>query len=82
MALPYAVLIPLMPDEEHGALTGVYSFSRGLGTWLGPLLAGLAITLLRGTFEATHGYQAMWLVCSASVLASLPLVGRLRDPRS
>jgi Na+/melibiose symporter-like transporter len=78
MALPYAVLMPLMPEEDHGALTGVYSFSRGIGTWLGPLLAGLAITLLKGVFGATQGYQAMWLVCSVAVLASLPLVGRLR----
>jgi MFS family permease len=79
MALPYAVLMPLMPDEEHGTLTGVYSFSRGLGTWLGPLLAGLAITAGGGLFESTQGYQAMWLVCSAAVLASLPLVRRLES---
>lgn len=79
MALPYAVLMPLMPDEEHGTLTGVYSFSRGIGTWLGPLLAGLAITAAGGLFEATHGYQAMWFVCSAAVLASLPLIRRLDD---
>jgi MFS family permease len=78
MALPYAVLIPLMPDEEHGTLTGVYSFSRGIGTWLGPLLAGLAITTLGGLLDGTQGYQAMWLVCSASVLLSLPLVSRIR----
>ena len=77
MALPYAILMPLMPDEEHGTLTGVYSFSRGMGTWLGPLLAGLAITALAGVFKSTHGYQAMWLVCSVSVLASLPLVRKL-----
>jgi MFS family permease len=77
MALPYAILMPLMPDEEHGTLTGVYSFSRGMGTWLGPLLAGLAITALAGVFTSTQGYQAMWLVCSVSVLASLPLLRRL-----
>ena len=67
MALPYAVLMPLMPDEEHGTLTGVYSFSRGIGTWLGPLLAGLAITAAGGLFESTQGYQAMWFVCSVAV---------------
>jgi MFS family permease len=77
MALPYAVLIPLMPDEEHGTLTGVYSFSRGMGTWLGPLLAGLAITTMDGLFPGTQGYQAMWLVCATSVLLSLPLIRRL-----
>jgi MFS family permease len=78
MALPYAVLMPLMPDDEHGALTGFYSLSRGLGTWLGPLLAGAAITGLAGLFKSTHGYQAMWLVCSAAVLASLWPLRRLR----
>jgi Na+/melibiose symporter-like transporter len=78
MALPYAVLMPLMPDEEHGTLTGVYSFSRGLGVWLGPLIAGLAITLLSGVFKSTEGYQATWGVCAIAVLASLPFVRRLR----
>jgi MFS family permease len=71
MALPYAVLIPLMPDDERGALTGYYSVSRGLGTWLGPLLGGLAITGLAGVFEATNGYQAVWGVCALATLASL-----------
>jgi MFS family permease len=78
MALPYAVLIPLMPDEEHGTLTGVYSFSRGLGVWLGPLLAGLAITLLGGVFKTTQGYQATFGVCAIAVLASVPLVRKLQ----
>jgi MFS family permease len=78
MALPYAVLMPLMPDTEHGTLTGYYSFSRGIGTWLGPALAGLAISTLDGVFPSTNGYQAMWLVCSLAALASLPLLGSLR----
>lgn len=71
MALPYAVLMPLMPDEAHGALTGYYSVSRGLGTWLGPLLGGLAVTALAGPFGDTHGYQAVWGVCALAVLLSL-----------
>jgi Na+/melibiose symporter-like transporter len=74
MALPYAVLMPLMPETAHGALTGCYSLSRGLGTWLGPLLGGVAITVLAGDFAATDGYQAVWGVCAAAALASvLPL---------
>jgi MFS family permease len=79
MALPYAVLMPLMPDEEHGTLTGVYSFSRGLGVWLGPLIAGLAITLLSGVLKSTQGYQATWGVCAIAILASLPFVRKLGD---
>jgi predicted MFS family arabinose efflux permease len=71
MALPYAVLIPLMPEGEHGAVTGYYSFSRGLGTWLGPLLAGLAISGLHDVFAGTQGFQAVWGVCAVAVLLSL-----------
>ena len=82
MALPYAVLSPLMPDGEHGALTGFYSISRGLGTWLGPLLAGRAISLLAGVFTATHGYQAVWGVCAlGAALSLLPLRGLDRRAR-
>lgn len=76
MALPYALLMPLMPEEEHGAVTGYYSFSRGLGTWLGPLAAGVAITALSGPFSSTQGYQAVWGVCGVAILLSLlPLRG-------
>lgn len=78
MALPYALLTPLMPRGEHGALSGLYSTSRGVGIMLGPLLAGAAIELLRGPLAVTEGYAAMWLVASAAVLASLPLVLRVR----
>jgi MFS family permease len=79
MTLPYALLMPMMPKDEHGALTGFYSLSRGVGTGLGPLLAGVAIQLLRGALDSTNGYAAMWLVCSAAILASIPLLRLLRD---
>jgi MFS family permease len=78
MALPYAVLMPLMPEDEHGAVTGYYSFSRGLGTWLGPLLAGVAITGLDRVFSSTQGFQAVWGVCAAAILLSLIPLRRLR----
>jgi hypothetical protein len=58
--------MPLMPEGEHGALTGYYSFSRGLGTWLGPLLAGIAISARHDLFASTQGYQATWGVCSVA----------------
>jgi predicted MFS family arabinose efflux permease len=79
MALPYAILIPLMPDDAHGALTGYYSLSRGLGTWFGPLLAGVAVTATAGVFSATHGYQAVWGVCALAVLASIWPARHLRE---
>jgi MFS family permease len=77
MALPYAILMPVMPRGSHGLMTGFYSLSRGLGVMLGPLLAGLAIQLLGSNFHATHGYAAMWIVASAAILASIPMLSRL-----
>lgn len=77
LSLPYAVLMPLMPDQEHGLITGFYSFSRGLGIMLGPLLAGGAISLMSGSLGATHGYAAMWLICGAAILLSLVFMGPL-----
>ena len=79
MALPYALLMPLMPSEEHGSLTGFYSFSRGIGTMLGPLIAGVTVQTLGTLFDGTHGYATMWLVSSGAILASIPVLGRLRD---
>jgi MFS family permease len=78
LTLPYAILMPLMPEGEHGILTGFYSFSRGIGILLGPLLAGGAIAVLRNPLQTTGGYAAMWLVCSVSILASIPLMTPLR----
>ena len=79
MTLPYAILQRLMRDQDRGALTGLYSFSRGAGTVLGPLLAGAAVTLTSGSiFEQTEGYQAMWgIIAGATLLSLWPLI-RLR----
>jgi MFS family permease len=78
LTLPYAILMPLMPEEEHGLITGFYSFSRGVGILLGPLLAGVAITVLRPALTSTHGYAAMWLVCGLAMLASAAFMGPIR----
>jgi len=82
MTLPYALLIPLMQDDDHGLTTGLYSLSRGIGTALGPLLAGVAIGVLHGPLSGTDGYQAMWGVCAGAILLSVPILGRLRDETS
>jgi MFS family permease len=37
MTLPYALLMPIMPPEQHGSVTGLYSISRGVGIMLGPV---------------------------------------------
>ncbi len=78
MTLPFALMIPLMGGLEHGLSTGIYSVSRGIGASLGPILAGVAIGASHGLFPGTQGYQAMWAVCAASILLSIPLVNRLR----
>jgi MFS family permease len=77
MTLPYALLMPHMPAQSHGALTGFYSLSRGIGTMLGPLLTGVAVEALSGTFSGTKGYQAMWFVCGGTVLGSLWFVRKM-----
>jgi Na+/melibiose symporter-like transporter len=83
MALPYAMLIPMMPRAGHGLLTGVYSMSRGIGVVVGPLLAGVAIEAqgALGTPLGTVDYSALWLVAGALLLASVPLLGDLTRPR-
>ena len=82
MALPYAMLIPMMPTAGHGLLTGVYSMSRGVGIVLGPLLAGAAIQAQQalGAPFGTVGYSALWLVAGLLLLASVPLLGDVRRP--
>jgi MFS family permease len=78
MSLPFALLQPLMPADRHGALTGYYSVSRGLGVMLGPLLGGVAVSAASGLLDATQGYAAMWAVCGVAALASLPLIAEIR----
>jgi MFS transporter len=83
MTLAYAVLMPLMPEDEHGALTGFYSLSRGIGIVTGPILAGILISVTEhGPLASTQGFQAMWIVCAAATFASLPFLGRMRRERS
>jgi MFS family permease len=73
MSLPYALLMPMMPRGAHGAVTGLYSLSRGVGTSLGPLLAGVAIQAAGGDYRWT------WLVCGTAILVSIPVMAPLRD---
>lgn len=84
MALPYAMLIPMMPSTDHGLLTGIYSMSRGVGIVLGPLLAGGAIQAQQalGTPLGTVEYSALWLVAGLVLLASVPLVAMCRPVRT
>jgi MFS family permease len=82
MTLAYALLMPLMPEDEHGALTGFYSLSRGIGIVVGPILAGVLIAVTQSTpFSGTHGFQAIWIVCAAGAFGSIPFVRRLGHAR-
>jgi MFS family permease len=80
MSQPYALLVPLMPEEHHGALTGFYTASRGIGIMLGPLIGGVAVALASGILSSTEGYAAVWLVCAVASLASVPFLRRVPDP--
>lgn len=80
MALPYALLIPMMPRAQHGLLAGFYSMSRGVGIILGPLIAGAAIEAQRavGSPPGTDGYSALWLVAGILLVTSVPLLADMR----
>jgi MFS family permease len=78
MTMAYAILMPLMPEEEHGALTGFYSLSRGVGITLGPILAGILISVTSSSpFSGTQGFQAMWIVCAGAALLSIVFLRKL-----
>jgi MFS family permease len=78
MTMAYAILMPLMPEDAHGALTGFYSVSRGVGITLGPILAGILISVTSsGPFGSTQGFQAMWIVCAGAALTSLIFLRKL-----
>ena len=74
MTLPYALLMDLLPEGDHGSAAGLYGFSRGLGLLAGPLLAGLAIVTLEPVFASSDGYAAIFPVASLAILASVPLL--------
>lgn len=76
MTLPYALLMDLLPEGDHGSAAAVYGFSRGVGLLAGPLLAGLAIATLEPVFSSTDGYAAIFPVASLAVLTSIPLLRR------
>jgi MFS family permease len=79
MTLPYAVLIQLIDgDVDHGAASGLFGLSRGVGSLLGPLVVGAAVELTAGNlFDGTQGYGVLWVIIGAAVLISLPILRRV-----
>lgn len=78
MTLPYSMLMGLMPDERHGAVSGIFEAGRGVGVLLGPVLAGIAVELTGG-FLPADGYSAAFGVAALAALLALPVVWRMPD---
>jgi MFS family permease len=78
MTLAWGLLYKLMPGEDEGSVAGLATVTKGIGIVFGPLLAGGAIDLFRGVLSATDGYAAMWPTLAIPILASIPVLPRLR----
>ncbi|MCA1835950.1 MAG: MFS transporter [Actinobacteria bacterium] len=83
MTLPYTLLMRLLPQREaHGAGASLFGFAKGIGVLIGPLLAGVAITELDrvpfGAFQATAGYAGAFGVAMILLVASIPLLRRIK----
>jgi MFS family permease len=78
MTLNYSALMRVLPAEHHGAASGLFLLSRGVGCLLGPLAVGIAVTVAAPLFPASRGYDAMWFVIGPAVLAAVPLLLRPR----
>lgn len=82
MVLPYAFLMRLLKNESHGLASGLFGVSRGLGSFFGPLLTGVAIYFGRDYFKSTNGYAAFWLASGVYILISLVFLRRIRAERA
>jgi MFS family permease len=75
MTLPYAILIKLMPKQQTGGFTAMFSMVRGVANVVAPLLAGAAVDgarhILEGTRYAGREYAAIWAVCGLMIIVSL-----------
>jgi MFS family permease len=77
MTLAWGLLFKLMPVQHRGAVSGLATTTKGLGLLIGTPIAGVAIDLARPWLQATNGYQIVWPVCGAPILAAMPIVYRL-----
>lgn len=75
MTLPYAILIKLMPKNQIGGFTAMFSMVRGVANVVAPLVAGAAVDgarhILGGTQYAGREYAAIWAVCGLMIIISL-----------
>ena len=77
MTLAWGLLFKLMPSSDRGAIAGLATTTKGIALVTGPLLAGVAIDLLRPVLGETGGFQALWPILGIPILAVLPLVWSL-----
>ncbi len=77
MTLSWGLLFKLMPDRHRGAISGLATTTKGIGLLVGPLIAGGAIDLLAPYLKSTDGYEILWPLCGAPILAVTPLVSML-----
>ena len=59
----------LIPNERQGVMLGMYESSRGLGGFIGPVIAGSTVPLLgfQGMFMAMAGIQAVGFLLVLSI---------------
>ncbi len=71
LTLPYAILIKLMPKENIGQFTGMFSMTRGLANIIAPLIAGVAIDIAGNYMPDGREYAVIWLVSALMIAISL-----------
>lgn len=77
MTLSWGLLFKLMPARHRGAISGLATTTKGIGLLFGPLIAGGAIDVLAPYLKSTDGYEILWPLCGAPILAVTPLVATL-----
>src|SRR5205809_1142844 len=77
MTLAWGLLYKIVPEEHRGAVSGLATTTKGIGSLVGAPIAGLAIDLAGPYFNATDGYQVLWPICGLPILAAIPLLVRL-----
>lgn len=80
MTLPYSALMRLLSGQPHGAMSGLFGVSRGIGTFIGPIAAGGVIALGRQLFKSTNGYAGEWLAAGVFILISLFFLLPIKNP--